>query len=285
MKHKGFTLVELMAALALVAILGIGVSRFESSEVNLYQQQKAAAALQFDAKIAVEQISKDIKNSRYTSFSVETNYVDNNNLTISNNQLSNGIFSTLNFGTTGTYAPIAYIDKFDGSSCMYAIKTLSNGTKELVREDLTSNEFTFDSQSVSTIYSYNSADYPTSQKLSLLNQNKILAGMQSSINISLVDFIYEENGSYYLINHDTLNHYQDKLIEQSCYVTNKNIEKVIARNVVSVSVCSIDMNIDRTMPTNAKNLAYNIDVSLRDSRLNLTREFIMCSSKVRYGGD
>lgn len=295
MKHKGITLIELIVVMAIMSIFSLGVYNYSSSQLNIYKIQNTETQLQYDVKNAANQIASDIKRSRFTSYSVETNYnvKDDSGAIVDGNQLSTGKFSTIIDSLGSSYKPLVYIDQIGGKSCMYFWKT---STKQIVKLDLTSNEFTLGNST--QIYNYNINDYNNVNKFNDNNGYKasIIDGLTDkpdNMNNDTVPLIYEEYGTYYLIYENGSDYYQYTLLPQSNVVTaNGSSEKVIVNNVENVTVASVDLNSDSTLADNAQNNAFNITITLKKSILvngsprDITRSFTTCASRELYdGGD
>jgi prepilin-type N-terminal cleavage/methylation domain-containing protein len=295
MKHKGMTLIELIIVIAIFSIFSLAVYNYQSGELNVYKKQYTQTILQGDAKNAVEQITLDIKKSRLTPYSVETDFTDPK-------------FQTL-ISTLGTsYKPIVYIDFLNTNaagnsynSCIYAVKQLTDGTKQLVKIFLKSNEFTLLNTNPINIGSeqygsYNRDNYNQGSCTTFDSNNfdnNMLPYFQNQIDglNKNNSFIYEEQGNYYLIyeaSSDNSVVYQYDLKEESSNVESAEInEQAIVNNVASVQVIPLDSEVP-----NSENNSFNISVSLEKNitingnSVTLNESFNSNATRIRYdGGD
>lgn len=281
MKHRGFTLIEVMAAVAMMAIFSLGVFYFESGSFKIYSYEKEEADLQFDCKTAVTEISQDIKRAKQSEYSVITDFS------------SDDRFSTLFNGLEGKYEPVVYIEGMDGTNCIYAKKTDASGNMSIVKFNLESNSFSLPKdekgkvESGRRILDYKEdseeKDYP--QQLSHdkndKNNDKFDYEIQH-LNIPenwSCKFIYEENGEFNLVyNIGGSNTFEIPLDEKANYISLvKESEKVVAKNLSDFSVEAANDN---------KNNAYNIAITLNGKKYpSLKKSYAMCASKIKYEGD
>lgn len=320
MKHKGLTLIELIIVMAIFAIFSLAVYNYQSGELNVYRKLSVQTTLQGDAKNAVEQITLDIKKSRLTPDSVKTNYVDNNTadvdvngVSVSTRQLRVGKFQGL---LGSSYTPVVYIDFLNANtdthgnnynSCMYAVKELPDGTSQLVKVFLYSNEFTLDTTVTNITDGYNSANYnnkfDSTKVASLLTTLKTKPIGWSDGDVK---FVYEEQGNYYIVcgvgNINTV-YSQYNLKQDSSDVknigtplsgatTNGVDEQVIVNNLDSFQVKSTDLDGSGALLADSPNNSFNISISLsKNITLNgkttsLVKSFNSNATRLRYdGGD
>lgn len=276
MKHRGFTLIEVMAVVAMMAIFSLGVFYFESGSFKIYSYEKEEADLQFDCKTAVTEISQDIKKAKQSEYSVITKSGKNLNF-------SDDRFSTLiNTELGNNYDPIVYIEQFNGESCIYAIKKTTN---EIVKFKIKSNSFSLPKdkngkvESGRRILDYKEKDYP--QQLSHDKNNDKFDYEIQHLNIPenwSRKFIYEENGKFnFVYNIGSSDTFEVPLDEKANYIrlANKS-EKVVAKNLNDFSVGATD----------DKNNAYNIAITLKSKKYpSLKKSYDMCASKIKYEGD
>lgn len=291
MKQKGFTLIELIIVIAIFAIFSLAVYNYQSGEFNLYRKLSAQTTLQGDAKTAVEQITFDIKKSRLTQYSVETDFTDTK-------------FQTLisNLGTD--YKPIVYIDFLNTdahgnnyNSCLYAFK---KSTRQLVKIFLTSNEFTLmdDSTVINITDGYDSTRKSYINQFATNTTNNELKYYQTQLPglTGSNCFIYEEQGNYYLVyevgsDYSVVNQYnlqqESSTVARAQTAGTNTPEQVIVNNVDSVNVVSTDIGV-----ANAQNNSFNINISLSNSiTINgqvttLNQSFNSNATRLRYdGGD
>ncbi|WP_026882850.1 type II secretion system protein [Clostridium akagii] len=300
MKHKGMTLIELIIVMAIFAIFSLAVYNYQSGELNVYRKLSVQTTLQGDAKNAVEQITFDIKKSRLTPYSVETDFSD---------AKFHGLLGS-------NYTPIVYIDFLNTdahdtnyNSCIYAVKQLANGTKELVKIFLRSNEFTLDTNHINiadeNIYgtnSYSRGNYNTNS-CTTFDQSIVANILPSFITIVPVlsngySFIYEEQGNYYLVHEVSGSEVEQYNLKQESSVVN-NIgalgsvsEKVIVSDVNPVMPSPVQVNSTDLGQANSLNNSFNISISLsKNINLNgrttlLSESFNANATRLRYdGGD
>lgn len=296
MKKKGITLIELIIAIAIMSIFSLGVYSYASAQYNIYKKQDMEVQLQFDAKLAVTSIANDIKKSRFTEYSVQTNYADSSNSAVSKIQLKTGIFNGL---FPSDVYPIVYIEN-NNTSCMYAVEQ-DGATYKLLKYSLTTNKYTLGEKH--RIYKYSPSDYNNTnnfndvKKLECLNN---LSPKKADWNDENVKYIYEEYGCYYIVYGDSDdNMYLYNLIPKASTVT-LGSPSVIADNVdynpsigTGVTVKSTDIDSSTgEMPANAENSSFNINVSLKKNitingnDVSIEKSFSTCASRGRYdGGD
>lgn len=280
MKNRGFTLIEVMAVVAIMAIFSLGVFYFESGSFKIYSHEKEQADLQFDCKTAVTEISNDIKKAKQSKYSVitETDFSKDNR------------FSTLFDGLEGNYKPVVYIEGVDGTNCIYAKRTDALGNINIVKFKIKANSFSLQKdasgnvESGSRILDYNEKDYP--QQLSNDKFDYEIEHLNIPANWSY-KFIYEESGKFYLVYNikggsDT---FEIQLDEKANYISlEKESEKVVAKNLKDFSVNpTYDKNNDKN---NYENNAYNIAITLGSKKYpNIEKNYAMCVSKIKYERD
>jgi prepilin-type N-terminal cleavage/methylation domain-containing protein len=71
-REQGFTLVELMVALVIAAILVVGINQIYQSSQNAYLAQDQMAELQQDARIGIEEMIREMRLAGYQSSCVPT---------------------------------------------------------------------------------------------------------------------------------------------------------------------------------------------------------------------
>lgn len=286
MKKKGVTLIELIVVLGIFSIFTLAVMYFESAQYNIYSNQNAESQLQYLSKLAVDQISIDIKKCRLTSFSVLTN---------EDNQLENNTFSGVL--DNSIYTPLLYIEEQDNTGYIYAIKIEKH---ELVKIPVTFNSFTLGTSS-EVISNYNTNNYPN--KFTTISAITSSFADTPAINYSNSDykFIYTSYGNYYLVycvpladgsDDSSATHYQCKLIPMSSHIeANTANEKVITDNVDNISITAANVKYNDDYGLSVSD-AFNIIVTLKKnvtingSVRTVSRTFTTCASKPRFeGGD
>ncbi|KOF56231.1 hypothetical protein AGR56_04985 [Clostridium sp. DMHC 10] len=273
MKHRGFTLIEVMAVVAMMAIFSLGVFYFESGSFKIYSYEKEEADLQFDCKTAVTEISQDIKKAKQSEYSVISNFSNDDR------------FSTLFNRLEGNYEPIVYIEGMDGTNCIYAKKTDVSSNISIVRFEINSNSpFSLHKDENGKVESgrrildykedFKEEDYPQQ-----LSHNEI-----EHLNIPenwSCKFVYEQNGKFNLVynikgDSDT---FEVPLDEKASSISllQGSSGKVVAKNVNEFSVEATD---------GYKNNAYNITISLQGKKYpSIKKSYAMCVSKIKYEGD
>lgn len=295
-RHRGFTLIEVITVVAMMAIFSLGVYYFESGNFKVYSYEKEEADIQFDCKTAVTQIAQDIKQAKQSPYSIKTERFD----------IGTRFDNLFNIQLGSNYTPLIYIEQIDGEGCMYALKKIGSET-ELVRIELTTNSFSLDKdadnnvQNTRSILNYNddntTGDY-VGKKLAADKFNNEIGHLDVPSNW-IGEFIYEENGEFYLVyNINDGKHYEVRLEEKANYILKANSEKVIAKNV---DVFPSDKNYveplnyvlgkDDTSEADDntqdyKSNAYNIFITLTSKKYpSITKSYTMCVSKIKYSGD
>ncbi|MFL0252269.1 PilW family protein [Clostridium neuense] len=265
MKHKGFTLIEAIAVVAMIAIFSLAVYSFEGENFKIYAYEKEEADLQFDCKISVTQISQDIRRAKQSKYSVQ---VDN---------FEEDRFKNLKLPVN--YTPVVYIEEISGDNYLYAVKTDSSGNKTIVRLKLDSKTiFSLpEKKDGNSILDYNADNYKhTIDCNNLCSKENIPPSWEC-------DFIYEDNQKFYLVYHlEAIKnvHYEVEVAERANDITvEPSSEKIIAKNDYLFSVTPI------TKSEGQPN-SYNVFVTLTGKKYTaLKKSYTMCISKIKYGGD
>ena len=121
MKKKGFTLVELIAVMAILSIVLTTVYFIFNSYNKIYTNEYTDNTIETSGKVITEEISQNIKKASYASLSF--NIESGNNINITDSFGSNKIIKVNNL-----VKPLIYLEQ-DNSSCyLYAI--VENGHKK-----------------------------------------------------------------------------------------------------------------------------------------------------------
>ncbi len=278
MKHKGFTLIELIVAIAVFSIFGLAVFNFSQTQFNIYKNEKVQNDLQSDAKLAVSYISNDIKNAKTNPYSVETDFTEQKFSAIASDLKNKG------------YKPLVYIDDIDGNSYLYAIEN-----NELHKIAVTSAcEFTLKTNSDGALASniitgYDPEDVSAYNGKQFSNnvQNSILPYLGQSLSWQAgVQFMYESYGQYFVVYYESGSYYQCEMLPDTSNVTYKDTSlsgeegTLITSNVDSITVVNAD----------SSNNAYNILVNLSENIIingvnnTITSSYSTCASRLGYDG-
>lgn len=279
-KKGGFTLIELIATIAILSILGLTVQQTFDSQANIYKKRSAQQELQFDAKKIMTLLNKDIKQGRDSTNQKKYIITDKNELTSKDEEIGR-IWNQFNLEN---YKPILYIEKYDDKECFYSIKN----DKTLVKISFDSlKNYKKDPNSYPKLKGVYDDEFKVLEPISIKGDKK--DSIESNLNLNssgqIISDIYYFKGDYYTAyyydNDTSDNEYIVKIVEDTD--TGRELEKDAEGNIIykeEIIAKSVD-NIEINQLINSH--VYNIKIELKDDKGN-EKTLSSSISKIDYGG-